>query len=410
VVGRNVRELIAEGLFDRSVALEVLERKGPVSMLQKGRGHTFLLTGTPVLNEQGEIVRVVTTEREGTQIEALLKELEEQELLREHTHDPLVEQQLEEVLSQQVIAKSECMRKALSHVLKVAKAGSTVLILGESGVGKELFADIIYKYSGLTGKPFVKLNCGAIPEPLLEAELFGYDKGAFTGAHAKGKPGHLELADGGMIFLDEVAELPLSAQVKLLRFLENGWVTRVGATQGRKLKVRILAATHKDLKAMVATGTFRLDLYYRLSVIPIFIPPLRARTECILPLLHHFVDLFDARAGVRRRLSRAATEALLAYPWPGNVRELANLCERVVVMSESELIGLGDLPSEFLGGHPAPPPAGQEELHLDKARAGTERALLLEARQHHRTQAMMAKALGVNQSTVARKLKRYGIS
>ncbi len=410
VVGRNVRDLMAEGLFDRSVALEVIKRKGPVSMMQKGRGgRVFLLTGTPVVDDQGQIVRVVTTERGGAEIERLIQELEDQDRLQAAYPDHVPELPSDELFTRRVIAKSPCMRNALGHAIKVARAGSTVLILGESGAGKELFADIIYKYSGLEGKPFVKLNCGAIPESLLEAELFGYERGAFTGAQAKGKPGHLELADGGMLFLDEVAELTLSAQVKLLRILEDGRLTRVGATQSRKIKVRILAATHKNLREMVASGAFRLDLYYRLSVIPIFIPPLRERTECILPLLHHFVDLFDARVGVRRRFSREATAALLAYAWPGNVRELANLCERVVVMSESEVINLRDLPSEILPVRPAPVRGAGEEGNLDKVLEKTERAMLLDVRQNHRTQAQMAKALGVNQSTIARKLKKYDI-
>jgi PAS domain S-box-containing protein len=410
VVGRNVRDLVAEGLFDRSVALEVIKRKGPVSMMQKGRGgRVFLLTGTPVVDDQGRIVRVVTTERGGAEIERLIQELEDQDRLQATFPDLVPELPSDELFTRQVIAKSPCMRMALGHAIKVSKAGSTALILGESGVGKELFADIIYKYSGLQGKPFVKLNCGAIPESLLEAELFGYERGAFTGAQAKGKPGLLELADGGMLFLDEVAELTLSAQVKLLRILEDGRLTRVGGTQSRKINVRILAATHKNLREMVASGAFRLDLYYRLSVIPIYIPPLRERTECILPLLHHFVDLFDARVGVRRRFSRETTAALLAYAWPGNVRELANLCERVVVMSESEVINLRDLPSEILPARPVPVPGAGGEESLDMALKNTERAMLLDVRQHHRTQAQMAKALGVNQSTIARKLKKYNI-
>jgi transcriptional regulator with PAS, ATPase and Fis domain len=279
-------------------------------------------------------------------------------------------------------------------------------------VGKELFADVIYKYSDRVGKPLVKINCGAIPESLLEAELFGYEKGAFTGAQDKGKPGYFELADGGILFLDEIAELTLASQVKLLRFLEDGRVTRVGATRSRQLDVRILAATHQDLQAMVERGAFRLDLFYRLSVIPIAIPPLRERAECILPLLRHYTGFFAERMGVSRRFSRAASEALIAYPWRGNVRELANLCERLVVMSESELIGLADLPPDILGqnGPAALAQDGPEALTLNQVLDNTERRLLLEARQRHGSQTLMAKALGIDQSTVARKLKKHGIS
>jgi PAS domain S-box-containing protein len=411
VVGRNVQDLLDEGIFDRSATLEVLRRKAPVSMLQTCRGRKLVLTGIPVLDEAGEIIRVVVTEQDITEIDALHQELEEKEALKDRLRDRIVELQIEEVESSRFIAKSPGMQKAVRHAVKVATVDSTVLILGESGVGKELFADIIYKYSDRAGKPLVKINCGAIPEPLLEAELFGYEKGAFTGAQAKGKPGYFELADQGIIFLDEIAELTLASQVKLLRFLEDGRVTRVGATQSRKLNVRILAATHQDLKAMVDRGAFRLDLYYRLSVIPIHIPPLRERTDCILPLLRHYAEAFAARMGVRRRFSRAASEVLLAYPWPGNVRELANLCERLVVMSESELIGLADLPADILGraDKAALVQAGPEAT-LGQALEATERSLLQEARQRHGNQALMAKALGVDQSTIARKMKKYGLT
>jgi transcriptional regulator with PAS, ATPase and Fis domain len=364
-----------------------------------------------VFDQQGELVRVVVTERDVTEIEALHRELEEQGAMKDRIRDRMVEMQLEEVESRRIIARSPCMQRALRHAFKVAAVDSTVMIQGESGVGKELFADLIYKYSERAGRPMVKINCGAIPESLLEAELFGYEKGAFTGAQVKGKPGYFELADGGILFMDEIAELTLSAQVKLLRFLQDGQVMRVGGTQSRKLNVRILAATHQDLRQMVDRGAFRLDLYYRLSVIPISIPPLRERTDCILPLLHHYTDFFAERMGLRRRFTRAASDVLLAYPWPGNVRELANLCERLVVMSESELIGLADLPPDILGkaGKAALALHGPETLTLNEALESAERTLLMEARQRLGNQMAMAKALGIDQSTVARKMKKYGI-
>ncbi len=411
VVGRNMHDLVAEGMFDRSATLEVLARKMPVSILQTHQGRRLALTGIPVQDEAGTLIRVVVTERDLTEIETLHRELEEQEAMQDRIRARMQELQLGEVESTRIIARSPCMRKALSHAFKVAAVDSTVLILGESGVGKELFADLIYKYSERAGKPLVKINCGAIPESLLEAELFGYEKGAFTGAQVKGKAGYFELADGGIIFMDEIAELTLSAQVKLLRFLQDGQIMRVGGTHSRKLNVRILAATHQDLQTMVERGTFRLDLFYRLSVIPIAIPPLRERTDCILPLLHHYTEFFAERMGLSRRFTRAASEVLIAYPWPGNVRELANLCERLVVMSESELIGLADLPPDILGraGKAALVQTGPEELTLNQVLENTERSLLLEARQRHGSQMLMAKALGVDQSTVARKMKKYGI-
>ena len=411
VVGRHMQDLVTEGVFDRSATMEVIRTSAPVRMLQNRQGRKLVLTGVPVFDKEGNLIRVVVSEHDITEIDSLHRELEEQEAIKDRYRDQMLERHLEEVESKRVIAKSPGMRKALRQAIKVSAVDSTVLLQGESGVGKGLIADLIHKYSNRSEKPLVKLNCGAIPESLIEAELFGYEKGAFTGAQVKGKPGYFELADGGILFLDEIAELPLSSQVKLLRFLEDGRVMRVGGTQSRKLDVRILAATHRDLQAMVDEGTFRLDLFYRLSVIPLRIPSLRERLECILPALHHYIAQHGERLGVRRRFSRAATEILLAYPWPGNMRELINLCERLVVMSDAEVIEPADLPPDVVlrSGKTvqASWPGG---LTLGQAIETTERTLLLKARERHGNQSAMAKALGVDQSTIARKLKKYGIS
>jgi PAS domain S-box-containing protein len=413
VVGRNMKDLVADGVFDRSATLEVIRTGKPVNMLQTRRGRRLVLTGTPVRDGAGRLIRVVVNERDVTEIETLQRDLEEQEAMKDRLRDEMVEMRIEQAESQRVIAKSPSMQKALRQAIKVSGADSTVLVLGESGVGKGLFADLIHRHSPRKDGPLVKVNCGAIPESLVEAELFGYEKGAFTGAQARGKAGYFEAAAGGTLFLDEVAELPLSSQVKLLRFLEDRRITRVGATESREVDVRILAATHRDLHQMVEAGAFRLDLYYRLNVIPLSIPPLRERAECLLPVLRHYVELYAQRLGVRRRLSRAATDVLLAYRWPGNVRELMNLCERLVVMSESEVIDLADLPphlvSEASRAPAAPAAAWDGETTLEEALLRTERAVLLRARERFGSQTEMARALGVNQSTVARKLQRHGL-
>jgi len=322
-----------------------------------------------------------------------------------------VEMQQADLAARQIIAKSPCMIRALKQALKVSEVDSSVLILGESGVGKGLVADLIHKNSSRAEKPMIKINCGAIPESLIESELFGYEKGAFTGAQS-GKPGYLELADGGILFLDEIAELPLGSQVKLLRFLEDGKVTRLGDTRPRAVDVRILAATHRDLEEMVQQEKFRLDLYYRLNVIPLYIPAVRERTDCILPLLRHYVEHFASKNGLKRRLTMAATEALLAYPFPGNVRELMNICERLVVMADTESIDLKDLPANIVGRvekSTAPVATWPEEMTLPQAVESIERSLLLRAVDRFDNQMQMADALGVTQATIARKLKRYGI-
>ncbi len=413
VTGRNMRDLVAQGFIDRSATLEVLRTRSVVHMLQERAGRKLVLTGSPVFDAEGNLFRVVVNERDITEIEALQRQLEEQEAIKDRFRYQILEMQNLEVESRRVIARSPSMLKVLRQALKVSPVDSSVLILGESGVGKGLIADLIHKYSGRAGKPLLKINCGAIPVSLIEAELFGYEKGAFTGAQATGKPGYFELADGGTLFLDEIAELPLSSQVKLLRFLEDGCVMRVGGTRNLRMDVRILAATNADLEDMVEKGKFRLDLYYRLNVIPIRVPPLRERKECILPLLRHHIDSFAGKHGTGKMLSREASDALLAYSYPGNVRELINLCERLVVMTDTEWIDLKDLPGDVLRGSEEEVPAGggwPGQVTLKEALESLERSLLVESRERYGNQTRMAVALGINQSTIARKLKRYGIA
>ena len=248
----------------------------------------------------------------------------------------------------------------------------------------------------------------------MESELFGYEKGAFTGADKDGKPGYFELADRGILLLDEIVELPTSSQVKLLRFLEDGNINRVGGTTSRKLDVRILATTNRNLEAAINSGSFRLDLYYRLNVIPIHIPPLRERKECILPLIHHYTEYFSKKLGIKKRLrfTPKASDALLVHPFPGNVRELMNLCERLVVMSEGDRIDLRDLPNDFsVSERLEPKPVGidADGQTLQKILEIAEQNALVQAIAIHGTQAKASRALGVNQSTIARKLKKYGM-
>lgn len=412
VVGSNMHDLVNLRIFDRSATLEVLRTRGVVNMLQQREGRKLIMTGTPVFNAEGKIIRVVVSERDVTEIDTMQRRLEEQEALKDQFRHQMIEMQQEQTGFHEVIARSPCMVKALRQALKVSKVESTVLLLGESGVGKGLFADLIHKNSRRAEKPLIKLNCGAIPESLIESELFGYEKGAFTGAQSSGKPGYLELTDGGILFLDEIAELPLASQVKLLRFLEDSRITRVGATKSRTVDVRILVATHRNLEEMVGQGTFRLDLFYRLKVIPIQIPALRERKECILPLLNHYIGLFAVKNAGTRRLSRAALDALLAYSYPGNVRELINICERLVVMSDTEVVDYQDLPGD-IAGHVEDLPGDQEnwaegmslQLVLDRA----EKAVLVQSLKRYGNQSKMAEALGVNQSTIARKLKKHEI-
>jgi PAS domain S-box-containing protein len=414
MVGRNMRDLIAEGFIDRSAALEASLQKKSISQLQTlPKGGKLISVATPVFDQNGELIRVVVSERDITEIDRLQRELENQEAIKDQFRHQMLEMQQLELESRRIIARSPNMIKALRQASKVASADSSVLILGESGVGKGVIADMIHHNSRRADRPLIKINCGAIPESLIEAELFGYEKGAFTGASTGGKPGQFELANEGVLFLDEIAELPPSAQVKLLRFLEDGRITRLGGTEQRKVDVRVLAATHRDLEEMVERGTFRLDLYYRLNVIPIHVPAVRERRDCLVPLIRHYMDHFSKVNKTQKRLTRAALDALAGYAFPGNVRELMNICERLVVMSETEVVDVSDLPSQVVGRSKAGIPEDldwPETISLQQALESVERTLLSRARERYRSQASIAEALGVNQSTIARKLKRYDLA
>jgi PAS domain S-box-containing protein/TyrR family helix-turn-helix protein len=412
IVGKNMRDLIRQGFIDRSAALEAIEKQSTVSLLQVKEGRKLISTGTPVFDAAGELIRVVVSERDITEIDNLQRRLEEQQALKVQLAHQLDELQAIHLHAREIIARSPNVVKTLQQALKVSKVDSSVLITGESGVGKGLIANLIHKNSHRADKPLIRINCGAIPETLIESELFGYEKGAFTGARGSGKPGCLELADGGTLFLDEIAELPAAAQVKLLRFLEDGHITRLGGTKERRVDARILAATHRDLKQMVAQGAFRHDLFYRLNVIPLRVPPLRERKECLLPMIRHYIDFFAQKTGNPKRLSHAAIEALTTYSFPGNVRELMNLCERAVVMSETEIIGVQDLPRDIISqtsDENLTSAAWPPQMSLDQILQSVERALLLQALQKHRSQAGIARDLGVSQPTIARRLKKYGL-
>ncbi len=244
----------------------------------------------------------------------------------------------------EIIGQAPSIRRAIELGINVADTNTTVLVLGESGTGKELIANLIHFNSGREDRPFIKINCGAIPESLLESELFGHEKGAFTDARSQ-RQGRFEEADGGTLFLDEIGEMPLQAQVKLLRVLQDGEFTRVGGKQVIKSDVRVVAATNSDLEAAVAAGTFRKDLYYRLSVFPISLPPLRERPEDIHLLIFHFLELYKEKSGrFVSGISKEAMRALVNYAWPGNVRELENAIERAVIIASGRQIEIDDLP------------------------------------------------------------------
>ncbi|RLB75354.1 MAG: Fis family transcriptional regulator [Deltaproteobacteria bacterium] len=415
LVGRDYLDAAREGLVILpSAALEAIKKQEQVSLLQENRfGRKLISTATPVFDDGGQLIRVVVSERDITEIDRLQHELEEQQAIGDQFRQQILELQQIELENHQIIAESPSMVKVIKQALKLSKVDSTVLILGESGVGKGLIADLIHQHSHRADQPIIKLNCGAIPENLIEAELFGYTKGAFTGA-VNNKPGLLEVAGGGTIFLDEIAELPPASQVKLLHFMEDGLITRLGSTQSHHIDVRVLAATNRNLQQMVEQGQFRTDLYYRLSVIPLQVPALRERKECLLPLIRSYIDHFSARTEKPKRLTTAAIDTLTNYSYPGNVRELMNICERLVVMSDTELIEVKDLPQVIISGavNEAEPSLENwpPEMSMAQILETVERNVLLAAGKHYRKQQDIATGLGMSQPTVARKLQKYGIS
>jgi Nif-specific regulatory protein len=300
------------------------------------------------------------------------------------------------------------MHEVIKTVLKVSKSKATVLLRGESGTGKELIAKAIHFESPRAKGPFIAVNCAAIPETLLEAELFGYERGAFTGA-VTAKPGKFELANGGTLFLDEIGEMSPTLQAKLLRVIQEHTFERLGGTKSINVDVRIIAATNKDLEDMVKKGLFREDLYWRLNVVSIFLPPLRERKEDIPLLIEHFLKRFNKEYGRRISISSQAMEKLIRYSWPGNVRELENTIERLVILAEKEEITVEDLPihikSEMLKPfNPSNTYSLKKEIEeLEKRRI--EEAL----KKCDYNQALAARLLGITQRQIGYKIKKYKI-
>lgn len=313
-----------------------------------------------------------------------------------------------------ILGESDAIRRAKNQALLTARGNSTVLIMGESGTGKEMFAKAIHYASPRAKQPFVSVNCGAIPENLLESELFGYEKGAFTGASEKGKIGKFEMASGGTIFLDEIGDMPLHLQVKILHVLQNMRYERVGGNKTVIVDVRVIAATNKDLEAMIREGTFREDLYYRLSVIPMNIPPLRDRKEDIRLLMNHFLEKY--KTFMNRKITgfdKDAEQAYLNYDWPGNVRELENAVEYGTNMAFGDVIGLDALPARLLKREVSPITIGEMDLPLTEQIRHYEREIILNKLNKHRNDSnvkdVVAKELGLSRATLYRKLAELNI-
>jgi len=411
VLGKRMEVLVRKGLIDRSVTLEVLKARAAITIIQKLRnGKQILVTGNPFFDDQGEISLVVVNERDMTELNRLRNELEESRALAQRYRSELSQAHGKKNLLSQMVIRNEAMHQVFDRAIKVAQVDSTVLIQGESGVGKGFFARLIHRASKRKDGPFIRVDCGAIPESLIESELFGYEEGAFTGARAKGKPGHFEIAEGGTLFLDEVGDLPPNVQIKLLRFLEGNEVVRVGGTTTRKINTRVISASNQDLKEMVYEKRFRKDLFFRLNVIPLHIPPLRERTDEIPALIKFFLKQCNDKCSANKLILPKSVDRLCRYSFPGNIRELANLVEQLVVLTPRDHIDLGDLPSHVLmGGSKKHVYLARDGRNLPEAVARLEREIIVHALKTYGSQRKAAGPLSINQSTLARKVKRYGI-
>jgi len=331
ITGKNCQEMEMEGYYDKSVALDAIRKKKRVLSVYKTRiGLNVVCSANPILDECGNVTRVVVFSQDEALMREIMNDVEE-----ERKKNISIQQTLsyiqEKMACQNIVSSSLEMERLFKMLLNVARTDTTVTIYGESGTGKEVLANFVHQNSMRSNKPFIPINCAAIPAELMEAEFFGYEKGSFTGANREGKAGLFEMADHGTIFLDELGEMPLSLQSKLLRVLESGEVKRIGSSKTIKTDVRIIAATNRNLTKMVDEKTFREDLYYRLNVIPVNIPPLRERPEDIEALSEHFLNEFNRKYGRNVEISEEVLNKFKKYSWPGNIRELKNEIERYVV-------------------------------------------------------------------------------
>lgn len=410
VVGKNMRNLVTEGVFDHSVTLEVLQKRKQASTLQQIKGgKQIMVTGTPTFDDAGDIELIVTSVRDITELNHLRAELEDSRLLSSRYYQTILEQEELDQMFKDMVVKSKEMIKVIHRAIKVAGSDISVLLSGESGTGKTMLARAIHQMGGRKDRPFVKINCGTIPESLIESELFGYERGAFTGARSEGKAGLIEAAHSGTLFFDEIGELKLDLQVKLLEVIEEKTFNRVGGTKSIKMDVRIITATHRNLQEMMKQNQFREDLFYRLSVVPIDIPPLRARREDIPPLVQKFMDGFNQKHHTRKRLAPAVLNRLQEFSYPGNVRQLLNILEQMAVMSENETIELEDLPLEIRNVPSFDQNSSKRSLRLKEALESLEKQIVQDALNHHPTEIAAARALGIHATTLWRKASKYGI-
>jgi PAS domain S-box-containing protein len=403
LVGKSVIQLEQEGVFNPSVTRLVLEKKEKVTLVQTTKtGRRLIVIGIPIKDDNGQIVRVVNASRDITEISALQSELETMRQLSEGYRQEIEELRSRSELGKEIVFRSENMEKVSILARKVAAVDSNALLIGESGVGKEVFASFIHKNSMRGNSPFITVSCGANPEAILNSDLFGSEDG---------KLGFFEMANDGTLFFDEIDSLPPAIQVKLIRVIQEKRLTRHFGSEPVPVNVRVIGSTSRNLEELVQSGSFRRELYYLLNVIPIAIPPLRERRDDIIPLVVHFVNQWNRKYAMNKKFSPALLKQLQEYEWPGNVRELQNIVERLLVTNEEKLVGPEHLPEYIKSGRAHLKSVQVNRIiSLKEAMELVEQELLEMAQRKYGSTTRIAEALGVNQSTVSRKLSRYSRS
>jgi len=409
VIGKSYQELIRKnGLYKKSVIPNILKKKLPHSNLDqvKATGNTVLITGTPIFCDDDKTIDlIVVNEKDLTEIKKMETQLEESRKVTAKYEDEISKLSMLTFKNTDIIAESKKMRQVITMAIKLAHSDvPSVLVTGESGTGKGLISKFIHHQSSRQKKPFIQINCATIPENLLEAELFGYDSGAFTGASKQGKAGLIELAHKGTLFLDEIGELPLSLQSKLLKYLDDREIMRLGGTHSKKIDCAVIAATNRNLDELIRAENFRQDLYFRLNIFDIRIPPLRERQKDIFSLIYYFLDKYNQQYKKNVKISKYALEQLQSHQFPGNVRELENLIMRSVVMNDDRISKI-DMRQVF------PNTAYDiQHLPLKEQLARIEGEIIAKTIKTHKTTRAIARHLGIGQSSVVNKMKKYGLS
>jgi len=417
VIGKSIYDLIEDGVFEGAVTPEILRTKRQYSTLSynKKTQKKVLVTGTPILDEDGNVSLIVSNERDLTHWNAVKADLERSRKVAEKYKDEFEELSRLESGQPEIVAESKEMKQVLRIGMKLARMGaSNILIQGESGTGKGLLAKFIHQNGKRDAKPFIQINCAALPESLLEAELFGYEKGAFTGAREQGKIGLFELAHEGTLFLDEIGDLPLSVQAKLLKYLDDQEILPLGGIQRKKVDCCVIAATNRDLEQLTRQEHFRKDLFFRLNTFRIHIPPLRSRPEDVIRMTEHFLARYNKEYQVRRRVSPDTILKLQTYKFPGNVRELQNIIKNAVVLSEMDL--LDAILADNIGIGQKKPAAEQRSMadmqypmRMQNKLENLEEAILSDACVRFRSTRQIAQNLGTSQSSVMRKINKYNL-